>query len=87
MTENSDQIKLTHEQLAHQLKRRVRILSPLLQKDPEHCYNPMACFVQKLVNSVLVIGQKETIDKFSLTTGADQKLAIQGVRRTTLLDL
>jgi len=38
MTTNSDQIKLAHGELVHKLKRRVRILSPLLHKDPERCY-------------------------------------------------
>lgn len=38
MTANSDLINLAHGELVHKLKRRVRILSPLLHKDPERCY-------------------------------------------------
>ena len=37
MTGNT-QKKLANGQLIHQLKRRVRIVSPLLVKDPERCY-------------------------------------------------
>ena len=38
MAANSQNPKLTHGELVHKLKRRVRIVSPVLEKDPERCY-------------------------------------------------
>ncbi|MDD2759085.1 MAG: heavy metal translocating P-type ATPase [Methylomonas sp.] len=38
MAPNSQNVNLAHAKLVHNLKRRIRIISPILQKDPERCY-------------------------------------------------
>ncbi|WKJ92158.1 heavy metal translocating P-type ATPase [Methylomonas montana] len=38
MTTNHENVKLAHGELVHKLKRRIRIISPVLEKDPERCY-------------------------------------------------